>query len=97
MVEMELKTKVKRNVRNSTNWKQILALRANLVQDSSISRPNQMVIAEITYVQRNRLFWGRFRTVIDGFVFRLPYGRRQLYNESIWRVSRRAGLRSYSI
>ena len=79
MVELGLETKVKRNVCKSTNFKWIFLLHANLVQDSSISRPNQMEIANITYIQRNRCSQGSFRTLIDSFVFGLPYGRRQLY------------------
>jgi putative transposase len=56
MRELGLKTKIKRKTRRTTNSDHPFPRYANLVQDLSISRPDQVWVADITYVRLQRDF-----------------------------------------
>lgn len=56
MREMSLAAKTKRKTRRTTNSTHDLPRYANLVQDLSISRPDQVWVADITYVRLKRDF-----------------------------------------
>lgn len=56
MGEMGLAAKLKRKTRRTTNSAHSFPRYANLVQDLSISRPNQVWVADITYVRLKRDF-----------------------------------------
>ncbi len=56
MGEMGLKATIKRKTRRTTNSDHDLPRYANLVQDRLISRPDQVWVADITYVRLGREF-----------------------------------------
>ncbi len=56
MGEMDLAVKTKRKTRRTTNSAHDLPRYANLVQDWSITRPDQVWVADITYVRLKRDF-----------------------------------------
>ena len=56
MREMGLAAKIKRQTRRTTNSDHPFPRYANLVQDLSISRPDQVWVADITYVRLGRDF-----------------------------------------
>lgn len=56
MDELGLKAKIKRKTRRTTNSAHNLPRYANLVQDLAITRPDQVWVADITYVRLKRDF-----------------------------------------